>query len=208
MNTKTLAVIISFAALATVLSLIRIPAPYMPTFTYYIDDIVIVVGFLLFGIKIGAAIMAVNLIAETALVPSPVGIIGGPYGLLATFTMVLGVYVFEKVFRRRFLNGKFGNTKAATAATGMGLLTRVLIMLPLDYYLYGFLVSLVSGLSIADSYALIWATMPFIILYNVTVPLYVIPISYLIAKKASGLNSGLFKNALYREAARSQIAPH
>jgi hypothetical protein len=58
-------------------------------------------------------------------------------------------------------------------------------MLPLDYYIYGFLVSMVSGLRVADSYALVLSTMPLIIFYNITVPLYVVPISYFIAKNVS-----------------------
>jgi hypothetical protein len=58
-------------------------------------------------------------------------------------------------------------------------------MLPLDYTVYGALVSIVSGLSMATSYAIIVAAMPGIILYNITVPLYVIPTSYYIGKKLS-----------------------
>ena len=45
-------------------------------------------------------------------------------------------------------------------------------------------VSLVSGLSISTAYGIVLASMPGIILYNITVPIYVIPTSYYIAKKA------------------------
>jgi hypothetical protein len=58
-------------------------------------------------------------------------------------------------------------------------------MLPIDYTIFGALVSVVSGLSMSDSYDLVRAAMPTIILYNITVPLYVIPTSYYIAKKLS-----------------------
>ncbi len=90
--------------------------------------------------------------------------------------------------------------KRTTLSTVFGVITRTIIMLPLDYYVYGYLVSIVSGLSISEAYALILAALPGIILYNITVPLYAIPISYYIAKKMlSHYNSDLFKNSLFRE---------
>jgi hypothetical protein len=58
-------------------------------------------------------------------------------------------------------------------------------MLPLDYTVYGALVSVVSGLSMSTAYAIVIAAMPGIILYNITVPIYVVPTSYFIAKKLS-----------------------
>ena len=58
-------------------------------------------------------------------------------------------------------------------------------MLPFDYFVYGFLVSLVSNLSISVSYAIVLASMPGIIIYNITVPIIMIPISYSIAKNVS-----------------------
>ena len=52
------------------------------------------------------------------------------------------------------------------------------------------------------SYAIVIASMPSIILFNITVPLYVIPTSYFIAKKvAKGLkieiNSGIRVDSAY-----------
>ena len=80
---------------------------------------------------------------------------------------------------------KLNIIKTASVATAFGILTRVLIMLPFDYFVYGFLVSLVSGLSVSVSYAIVLASMPWIIIYNITVPIIMIPISYSIAKSVS-----------------------
>jgi hypothetical protein len=68
-------------------------------------------------------------------------------------------------------------------STTCGIITRTLIMFPLDYFVYGLLVSIVSGLSISVSYSIVLASMPGMILYNITVPLVMVPISYLIVKK-------------------------
>jgi hypothetical protein len=67
----------------------------------------------------------------------------------------------------------------------------------LDFFVFGFLISFVSPLTVADAFALVQITMPLIILYNITVPLYVIPISYYFAKHIpTRLNSTLFENSI------------
>lgn len=58
-------------------------------------------------------------------------------------------------------------------------------MLPLDYTMYGTLVSVISGLNISEANKIVITSLPGIILYNTTVPLYVIPTRYYITKKLS-----------------------
>jgi len=58
-------------------------------------------------------------------------------------------------------------------------------MLPIDYTVYGLLVSIVTGKSISESYAIVYAVMPLIVLFNITVPLYVIPTSYFISRRVA-----------------------
>jgi hypothetical protein len=95
--------------------------------------------------------------------------------------MLLGVYIGTKLVERR--NELQCGVKAVIILTLFAVLTRTLIMLPLDYTVYGALVSVVSGLSMSTTYTIVIAAMPGIILYNITVPLYAIPSSYYIAKK-------------------------
>jgi len=185
MNSKTIGLVIAFTALATALNLIKIPIPFLPTHSYQLGDIILVVAFLLLGIKIGLTIAVVNMFVSMAIFPNIVGIIGAPYYLFSILTMVLGVYIFGRIIRPRIHNKPIFSAKSALLATVCAVLTRTLLMLPMDFLVFPYLVSLVSGLSISESFNIVLMAMPAIILYNVTVPMYVIPIGYLVAKKVS-----------------------
>jgi riboflavin transporter FmnP len=188
MKPKTVAVIIAFTALTTALNFFRVPAPFLPAFSYQLGDVVLVVAFLLFNPLIGLSIAFLNMIVNIIIPTTPAGVYGPPYYFLAVTTMLLGVFISDQLIARRRL--KTQNTskvlgKPVVAYTGFSILTRVLLMLPCDYFIYGFLVSLVSGLSMSASYALVLSTMPLIIIYNVSVPLIVIPISYYITERVA-----------------------
>ena len=101
MDTKSIGLITTFTALATTLSFANIPVPYMPTFHYQLGEIVLVVAFLIFGIKIGLAIGVVNMLIKMVIFANPAGIVGAPYYIVAVLTMVCGVYFFEKLIRPR-----------------------------------------------------------------------------------------------------------
>jgi riboflavin transporter FmnP len=199
-NTKTIGAIIAFATLATVLNLVRIPAPYLLYFSYQLGDIILVIAFLLLGIKKGFLIAVLNMCASIAISPSIITLIGGPYYMVSVLTMVLGVYLFEKLIRSRIKNKQASTSKATTISTLISIVTRTVIMLPLDYYVFGFLVSVASGLSIADSYSMVLASMPLIIFYNITVPIYVVTISYIIADKVpKHIESSLFADSFIKK---------
>ncbi len=194
MNTKAIGAIIAFTALTVVLNFIRIPAPYLPTYSYQLGDIAIVTALLLFGLGTALSVAGLSMLISILINTSPVGPVGPMYYFLSVFALLFGVYAFEK-----FINPKFAKnltaSRCATLSTAGGVLSRTLIMLPLDYYIYGYLVSMVSGLSISDSYALVLSTMPLIIVYNVTVPLFVVPISYFIAKSVSKYSHSAFQTS-------------
>jgi riboflavin transporter FmnP len=194
---KAVGVTAAFTALASILNLIKIPTVYLPAYSYQLGDIILVIAFFLFGLKIGLATATLNMVISIILTPGTLGFIGAPYYLISVFTMVLGSYVSLKIIKMRNLNGRFSETKSATYATLFSVLTRTLIMLPLDFFVFGFLISFISPLSVADSFTLVKATMPLIILYNITVPLYVIPTSYYLAKHIpTRLDSKLFENSI------------
>ncbi|MGD6851021.1 MAG: hypothetical protein ACQCN6_03065 [Candidatus Bathyarchaeia archaeon] len=160
----------------------------MPAFSYQMGDIVLVVAFLLFSPLIGLSIAFLNMIINIAIPTTPAGVYGPPYYFLAVTTMLLGVFISDRLITQRKLKAQnSGNVlgRPVVAYTGFSVFTRVLLMLPCDYFIYGFLVSLVSGLSMSASYALVLSTMPLIIVYNVTVPLIVIPISYYITQRVA-----------------------
>jgi riboflavin transporter FmnP len=199
-NTKTLGVITAFTALAAALNLIKIPTPYLLYFSYQLGDIILVIAFLLLGLKKGFLVAVLNMIVSIAINPSIVTLIGGPYYLVSVLTMVLGVYIFEKLIRTRNKNKQVGTGKSTSISTILSILTRTIIMLPLDYYVFGFLVSLASGWSISAAYASVLAVMPLIIFYNITVPLYVVTISYLITDKLlKHFDSSIFADSFIKK---------
>jgi uncharacterized membrane protein len=197
LNVKAVGVTAAFTALATVLNLIKIPAPYFPMFFYQLGDIVLVIAFFLFGLKIGFATLFLNVGVSMILNPNLIGVVGSPYYALAVLTMILGAYISLKVIKKRQLNTQFSQVKTTTYATVFAIITRTLIMLPLDLLFYPYLVAFVSGLSLAESFNLIMVALPFFIIYNVTVPIVVLPISYYIAKHIpSTIDSTLFKPSI------------
>lgn len=199
MNTKAIGLVIAFTALAAALNLIKIPVVYNPYFNYQLGDIIFVIAFLLFGLKIGFAVVALNMMVSIAIMPSIIGVVGGPYYMVAVATMVLGVYLYEKTIKPRIRSRQFFLAKSAALSTAIGVVSRTLIMLPLDYFALGFLVSVVSGLSLAEAYSIVLFYMPSIVLYNIIVPLYVIPTSYFTANKVNKhMNSPLFADSMLK----------
>ena len=183
MNTKAVAVAIAFTALATVLNYIKIPVPYLPYFSYQMGDVVLIVALLLFGLKPALLIATLNMLMTIVLYQNPAGPIGPPYYLISVIAMFLGIYSAIEFVKRRQMSKNVYVAKSVGFSTTLGAVSRTLIMLPLDYFVYGFLVSVVSGLSIAASYNMVLAMMPAMIIYNITVPIIMVPLSYLIAKR-------------------------
>ena len=80
-----------------------------------------------------------------AIYPNPVGIIGAPYYLFSILTMVLGVYIFGRIIKPRIQNKPFFNAKSATLSTVCAVFTRTLLMLPMDFLVFPYLVSIGFG---------------------------------------------------------------
>lgn len=197
MNTKAVGIVAAFTALTAVLNLVKIPVPFLPWFSYQLGDITLVIAFLLFGLAIGFAVVILSMVVSVVMLPTAVGIIGAPYYYAAVITMVLGVCLFEKIIKPKIQNSRYLVAKSTTLSTVVSILTRTLIMLPMDYYIYGYLVSIVSPLGLAEAYAFVLAWMPLMILYNITVPLFAIPTSYYTAEKISKhFKSPLFTKSL------------
>jgi len=185
MNTKIIAVTIAFAALSIALVPIRIYTLYWSSWYYYFWEIPIVAAFLLFGLKCGVSVAVLNTIARMVLVPGPLGFFMLPWGLVVTSSTLLGVYLAYKLFTRRPSQEKtLLGRRPVIYFTGLGVLSRAAIMSFLDYaVLYRILLPLVLGRSFSDAYII--ALMPGIVFFNVTLPLYTIPIGYFAAKTVS-----------------------
>jgi riboflavin transporter FmnP len=182
MNTRAIAVTIAFTALTIVLNPVRIPTFYWPGFFYRLWEIPIVVAFLLFGPRIGVSVAVLNVLAQIMLFPVSGGVVAYPWGLVATLTMLLGVYLAYKIFSRRPQQDKtlFG-AKPVLYFTSLGIAFRAAIMPFVDYAVYHSLLPLALGQSFTEAYVI--SLIPAIVLFNITVPLYTVPIGYLIARK-------------------------
>jgi len=184
LNTKSLMLIVVFAALTIVLNPVRIPTAYWPGFFYRLWEIPIVVSFLLFGPKIGISVAFLNALIQIMLFPVPAGVIAYPWGLVATLTMLLGVYVAQRVFRQGLLpETSILGAKPILYLTSLGIAFRAGIMPFVDYSVYHSLLPLALGRSFTETY--IVALIPPMIVFNITVALYTVPIGYIIARQLS-----------------------
>src|SRR3989304_4896032 len=112
MNTRSIAIIITFTALCIVLIPLRIPSVYWPGFYYYWWEIPIIAAFLLFGFKVAISISVLNTFARLVIVP-------GLSPFLQLYTILL----------RRVSDGKpISGARATTYFTALGVAVRAGIM--------------------------------------------------------------------------------
>ena len=182
LNTKAIALTIVFTALAIALSPIAIPAGYLPGFFYRFWEIPIVAAFLLLGPKSGVIVAVLRTVAALTLFPGPAGVVGPPVTLLVTLNMLLGVYVADRLLKRKASQDENLGTKPVMYFTALGTLTRVALSTFVTYVLFRFLLPLV-GFSFSDTQ--IMALIPVVMLFDLTLSLYTIPVGYLMARIVS-----------------------
>jgi hypothetical protein len=173
LNTKTIALIIALTAVTVILnprfSGIAVPS-FIPSLWFQIWEIAIVTAFFLLGIKSAVLIAIINAAVLQAVSP------GAPYGqpianLVGSLSMLLGVYVAYKFLGRRSLQEtRIPRKKLVSFSTLLGIITRLLILMP---FLYG--VALFLGMSG------VIMLFPLFVLYDLIVALYTIPLGYLLA---------------------------
>jgi hypothetical protein len=184
MKTIEIALIIAFSTLTIVLNIVIVPSLYWPGFNYRIYEIVMVVAFMLFGFKIGTAVTALNVLGQMLFFPVSGGIVAYPFGMIAVLVMMGGVYSANYLFQNRFLEGRVSRARMILYLTIFGIAARVIIMPFLDYgILYHILLPAALNVTIPETYIL--ALLPGMIVFNITIPLYTIPIAYVIAKKVN-----------------------
>jgi riboflavin transporter FmnP len=199
MNTKKLALIIIFTALALSLSQITIPAPYAPFLYYQIWEIPIMVAFILISPVAGIAIAIMNTLCLFAIFPGNLPT-GPAYNLAAILSMQVGIFVTEIILKKitnkqkeKAANVQY-STKWVTVSTIMGITTRILFMTVLLY----FAIPQQSPIGFGFSQELTVSLLPAEAFFNATIALYTIPIGYLIANTVKryvrlNLDSGLNK---------------
>lgn len=186
MNARSIALIATFAGIALALNIVRVPTIYWPGFSYAVCDIPVVVALLLFGFKIGVLVGVLHVAGQLLLFPvGPAGFAVYPLGLVAVLVMSVGMYVGSRFIIHKTASEKALDWKKSTIyLTAFAVAFRVGIMPFVDYgVLYHVLLPLFLGISIPETY--IVALVPSFVLYNVMVPLYTVPLAYLVATKVS-----------------------
>lgn len=182
MNARKIALIICFAGLAIVLnpaiSGIGIPYPLLPGMIFQIWEIPTVVAFLLFGLTVGFSVAAVNSAFLLVVYPG----MAQPWywlgSLVSVSSMMLGVCI-----ARRFVshnapeNQNPSRSKTLAAYLALGILFRVVFMAPV-------MLLILSTLTYPPIPVLgvVKVVLPLQAVFNIIVPLYMIPSGYLIAK--------------------------
>jgi riboflavin transporter FmnP len=180
MNTRAIAATIVFAAITIVLNPafmgLAIPAPFFPYVIYYLWEIPIVAAAFLIGPKHGISIAFVNMLV---LLATSQGFAPQQpfYQSAAAICMVIGIYLAIKIVVRKAPQQEaIPKRKLLIFSTALGILFRVGIMTLLAYALFRYPV---IGFSLPEP--VILTIIPMIALYDATLPLYTIPIGYLIA---------------------------
>jgi hypothetical protein len=181
MNTRSIAIIITFTALCIALIPFRIPSIYWPGFYYYWWEIPIIAAFLLFGFKVAFSISVLNTLARMMIGVNPNPLLLPLISFQPLIVMLFGVYLAQKLIQRQLLKGKsISDARKGMYVTALGVAVRATIMPFIDYAYYYTLFPFFLGRTFSEAYII--ALIPGIVLFNILVPLYGVSIGYLVAK--------------------------
>jgi len=185
MDAKAIAVTIAFAALTVVLnpsfSGIAVPFPLLTYLSFYIWEIPIVAAFFLVGPKYGFSIIFLNTVVLMAAFPGhpfihPVG------SFISGSSMLVGVYFAYRLVNRGLSQEKiFVGNKLMAYSTALGILFRVVVMTLVNFILLYYVGELLVGVELTAA-SIIGIYLPLVVLFNVIIALYTIPIGCLIAR--------------------------
>jgi riboflavin transporter FmnP len=175
MDTKRAAVTALFSALAIALSpgvsRISIPSPFFGL-PYQVWEIPVFVAFLVIGLRPGLFVACVGCLALLAFQPTIIGI----GGIIACIAMLGGFYLGYQLATRNGQNGaKISTKKTIVATTAGGIIFRIGAMAVQNYFMLPLI------LNVPQSF-LLGVVIPLVAVFNATEPLYVIPLSYFVAK--------------------------
>jgi hypothetical protein len=144
------------------------------------------VSFFIYGFKIAILVEVLHIAGQEIFFPAGLGgIVVYPMGLIFHLLMFLGIYLANKVIKRKISSGdQFSERKRIVYLTCFATALRGALMPMIDYgVLYSILLPLVLGVTFPTAY--LSALIPAFVLFNVTSTLYLVPIAYLVARKTS-----------------------
>ena len=180
MESKKIAAIAMFTALSVVLVLspFKFPAPFAPFLKYSLWEIPIVIAFLLLGPMAGILTAILNTIVLLAAYPGDLPV-GPLYNFAAVLSMLLGIYVVDRLTATYVSRGRETLLMLASVAVGSGI--RVGVMTLVNWFFLRFPYPI--GFSIPSPALMLM--LPVIGLFNATVVLYTIPLGYFISRAVS-----------------------
>lgn len=181
-NTRTIALIIIFTALAVALNPVGIPSVFLPGWYFRFWEIPIAIAFLLLGLKGGVAVALLRTLGELTLFPSPVIFLGPLTALLGTLVMLFGLYAADRLLKRKVSRNEDLGRKPIAYFTTLGTISRMAFSPIAAYLLYGLLLPMI-GFTIPEP--AIIALIPFVLLFDLILSLVTILPSYLMAKIVS-----------------------
>jgi riboflavin transporter FmnP len=175
-NTKIVAGVVIFTALAIALNLspVKVPAPYAPFLIYQIWEIPIVTAFLLYGTTAVILIAVINTVLLLAVYPGALPT-GPMYNLAAILSMLLGIGLM-KIITNKY--SPKNDVAVATLYTASGVALRTAFMTFINYMLLRYPPPVGYGLPEGAVVAYI----PFIVVFNATLALYTVPVGYSLAR--------------------------
>ncbi len=184
MNTKSIALAITFAAVAIVLNTVKIPAVFYPNNFFQLTQIPVVVAFLLFGVRFGVSVGVLNLIGSFALFPfGTAGLILYPMDFISLLLTFAGLYLASVfIAKNNDASGVSHFRRPAVGLTVGALATRGGLMPLVDYgVLNHILLPLILGFQRSEAAML--ALVPVFVLFNVIVVLYTVPVAFFVANR-------------------------
>jgi riboflavin transporter FmnP len=187
-DTKKLALTIVFAALTIALNPalthLAFPAPFDPGLFYQIWEIPIIIALLLISPLSSVTICLLN--TSILLFLFPGALPTGPlYNMLACLSMQIGIYTTLTLGKKIRANKKtqtniiLNSFKWLTITTAIGILTRTTFMTVVHYFALPQPPPIGFGLN----QVLINTFLPLSAIFNATLALYTIPISWIIARQ-------------------------
>ena len=179
LNTRTIALIIVFAALAIVLNpaISGIGVPFFSQI-YNVWEIAIMVAFLLMGFKSGISAALLNAAFLFSVYPGPSRALFPLVNTLAVSGMMVGIYFANKLTRKNSQGQNLSKARKITLYTALAIAFRLIVMLPIVYTLLHYNI----GATPPSESAIFMIAFPLQTFYNATITLYTVPVAYFIAK--------------------------
>jgi riboflavin transporter FmnP len=174
-KSKEIAILVLLAASAVVLNMtVGIPFAPLVGFEFGLDEIPIILAFLLFGFKFGTIIAAIDSLLWFMIYPNPFNPIGA---MIAFLSMMLGIYMVVRPSKQSLTDwvGQAGKRKVAYALA-MATFLRVVMVMP---YTYGAVKLQIPDITDSQLWMYVF---PWLAVYNVIQSFITLPLSFVISK--------------------------